>query len=218
MRKQPKIAIFVHHPQCSVQSAHGIIRALSNKWDPNNIDCIGRHQLRDQIIKQYDLVAVPGGIGDSDTWHDILEPFQDTILKHVSKGKKYLGICMGAYWAGSHYLNLLKGVEPVQYIKRPQAEIRRSFGTVAEVNWLGQYESMYFYDGCTFENLGGDYLTIATYENKDPAAIIQDGVGLIGPHPESDIYWYSKGYMQPHWHEYRHHKLLSHFVEQLLKN
>ncbi len=209
-----KLAVFLNHPECSVQSAHGIIRALSNDWE---IDCIGRHQLRDTKLKKYDLLAVPGGLGDSDTWHEIMEPFADVVLNYLSKGKRYLGICMGAYWAGSYYLNILKGVEPVQYIKRPGADIRRSFGTITDINWLGETKSMYFYDGCAFLDQGGDYSVIARYANLDPAAIIQNNIGLIGPHPESDIYWYSKTFMQPHWHEYRHHKLLQHFVQQLIK-
>jgi len=210
-----KLSVFLNHPQCSVQSAHGIIRALSDDWE---IDCIERHHLRDSILKKYEVLAVPGGLGDSDTWHNIMEPFKDTVLNFLARNKKYLGICMGAYWAGSYYLNALQGVEPVQYIKRPRSEIKRSFGTVAEIDWLGETESMYFYDGCTFEDQGGDYNIVARYANKDPAAIIQNNIGLIGPHPESDIYWYAKGYLKPHWHEYRHHLLLRNFVQQLVKN
>lgn len=211
MKKKPKIAVFVHHPQCSIQSAHGIVKSLYEQFD---IDCIGNQDLRDKTLKKYDLLAVPGGLGDSDSYHSILEPYKDSILNFVDK-KRYLGICMGAYWAGSHYLNLLKGVEPVQYIKRPRADIRRSFGTVTDVKWLGCAERMYFYDGCSFLNKGGDYDVVALYTNKDPAAIIQNNVGLIGPHPESDTYWYSKPYMKLHWHEYRHHDLLLNFAKKL---
>ena len=214
MEKLPKLAVFVNHPECSIQSAHGIIRAL---YEHFQIDCIGRHQLRDKILKKYDLMIVPGGLGDSDTWHNILEPFNDSVQSYINKDKKYLGICMGAYWAGSYYLNLLKGVEPVQYIKRKKAEVRRSYGTVVEVDWLGNKEHMYFYDGCSFMNRGGKYDVIATYDNNDAAAIIQNNVGAIGPHLESDVYWYSKPYMKSYWHEYRHHELLLNFVFALMK-
>ena len=208
-----KVAVFVNHPQCSVQSAHGIVRTLTGTFD---VDCIGRHQLRDRILKKYDLLAVPGGIGDSDTWHDIIEPCQDSIANHILRGKRYLGICMGAYWAGSHYLNLLNGVDTVQYIKRPDSDVKRSWGTVTEVDWLGVKESMYFYDGCAFVDTGGSYDVVARYKNNDPAAIIQGNLGLIGPHPESDIYWYDRSGIKPYWHEYRHHQLLFDFVQRLM--
>jgi len=97
---------------------------------------------------------------------------------------------------------------------------------------------MYFYDGCTFKfienekfkkyaksikNPGdmGNIKTIAWYgEYKDlghPAAIIEGNVGVIGPHPESNKYWYdSWSYMPQFWHHGRHHKLLKHFVNELL--
>ena len=208
------VAVFINHPQCSVQSGHGIIKSLYMNY---NVDCIGTGHLRDRILKKYDMIAVPGGIGDSDTWHDIIEPGYEAIINQISLGKKYLGICMGAYWAGSHYLKLLKGIEPVQYIKQDSAEIKRSFGTTVKVSWLDQTEHMYFYDGCCFLDQGGDYEVVARYANSNPAAIIQNNVGLIGPHPESDIYWYDKNYLLRHWHNYSHHQLLLKFVEKLFE-
>lgn len=207
-----KIAIFHNHPECSIQCAHGIIRALSSDYD---MDCFGKHQIKDNYFKKYDIIAWPGGIGDSDSWYKLLEPTTDIIRNQIAKGKYYLGICMGAYWAGPHYFNLLDSIDVVQYIKRPYAEVVRSYGTVAKVNWLDRTETMFFYDGCTF--LGSNFETVATYANGDPAAIVQNNIGLIGPHPESDIYWYDKKYLKLYWHEYRHHKLLLDFVNNLVK-
>jgi len=212
--KLPRVAVFVNHPECSVQSAHGIIRALSASYD---IACIDQQDLRDSSLKKFDLIAFPGGIGDSETFHEIIGSRADAVRNFVNSGGYYLGICMGAYWAGSHYFDLLKGIDAVQYIKRDNALIRRSFGTVTEVIWEGHPKQMYFYDGCSLVSQGGRFRTIARYTNQDPAAIIQGRVGVIGPHPESDIYWYTKPYMQPHWHEYRHHYLLLDFVNRLIK-
>ena len=210
----PRVAVFVNHPECSVQSAHGIIRALSANY---SIECFGRDQLREQYLNKFELIAFPGGIGDSETFHRIIGDRADSVRNYVESGGRYLGICMGAYWAGPHYFNLLKGIDTVQYIKRPQADVRRSFGTVVEVSWSGYSEQMYFYDGCSLVDQGGRFRAIARYTNQDAAAIIQGRVGAIGPHPESDVYWYSKPYMQPHWHEYRHHYLLLDFVNRLIK-
>lgn len=212
---KPKIAVFYNHPECSIQCTHGIIRALSANYD---IDCFNRDQIRTPYFKKYSLIAFPGGIGDSDTWHKFLESTADVIREQVLvKQKPYLGICMGAYWAGPYYYNLLDSVDTVQYIKRPGSEILRSYGTVAEVTWMTQLENMFFYDGCSFVGNKNNYTKIASYMNGDAAAIIQNNVGLIGPHPESDIYWYDKKVLKPYWHEYRHHELLLNFVNQLIK-
>jgi hypothetical protein len=74
---------------------------------------------------------------------------------------------------------------------------------------------MYFYDGCAFTGTGYD--TVATYANGDAMAIVQDRVGLIGCHPESMPSWYDRPYLKPHWHEFRHHRLLLNFVNNLME-
>ena len=49
-------------------------------------------------------------------------------------------------------------------------------------------------------------------------AIIQNRVGLIGCHPESEQFWYdSYSWMRPHWHHGRHHQLLPEFVNKLME-
>jgi len=123
---------------------------------------------------------------------------------------------MGAYWAGPHYFSLVNGIETRQYIKRRRSEIRRSFATTARVTWQGHEHKMFFYDGCSLVGDDKNFQTIAHYVNGDAAAVIQGRVGLIGPHPESDSYWYHRSYLQPYWHEYQHHRLLLDFVDQLM--
>lgn len=212
--KQARIAVFVHHPECSIQSAHGIIRALAPEYA---VECVDTKQITVNNLKKYDVIAMPGGIGDSNTWHDIFSNGRDEIIQdRVAQGMRYLGICMGAYWAGSHYFDLLRGVDAVQYIRQPGTDIRRSFGTVVPVYWHRSLHYMYFYDGCALVRSHGRFRTIATYANGDAAAIIQGRIGVIGPHPESDEYWYTKPYMQPYWHEFQHHQLLLDFTNQLL--
>lgn len=194
-----RLAIFYHHPQCSIQSAHGIIKALSDDFI---IDCINQTQLDN--LSKYDLFAIPGGIGDSDSYYNILYNYKDQI-NHFAMTKKVLAICMGAYWCGPLYLNLIES-NPVQYIKANDSDIKRSFGTTANVNWRGKDLVMYFYDGCMFE-LSNDVEVIARYSNHAPAAIKERNVLAIGPHPESDLYWY-KGSKRKYWHHYSHHDLL----------
>jgi hypothetical protein len=208
-----RVAIFLHHPKCSVQSANGIIKAL----DPNyTFKIFTRHELEDSFFDNIDLVVFPGGIGDSDSYEYLLKENVESVRKFVKRGGKYLGICMGAYWAGHHYFDILDEVKAEQYIKRPDADVRRSFGTVSNITWKGQEESMYFYDGCSLLGDESKFDTVARYPNGDPMAIMQNRVGIIGCHPEALPSWYDKKHLKPHWHNYQHHKLLLDFTNELL--
>lgn len=209
-----KIAVFYNHPECSIECAHGIRRALSLSYD---VEFFDRTQISDNYFKRFSVIAFPGGIGDSNRYNNLLKDKEDIIRNQVKRGKRYLGICMGAYWAGSHYFDILDSVDAVQYIKRPHAQTTRSYETIVDVTWKNNNESMFFYDGCSLVGDTSKFETIATYSNGDAAAIIQNNIGIIGTHPESDIYWYKKKYMKLYWHEYRHHELLLKFVRKLLR-
>lgn len=210
---KPKMKIFLHHPECSLHCGAGMYEALSPHF---RIDFFQKDQIKDSLFKDTDIVAFPGGIGDSDTFDKILKPKSDVILNYMLKGGRYLGICMGAYWAGKHYFNILNNVEPVQYIKRPRTRIRRSFGTTTKVYWLDEEYDMFFYDGCSLIGDESKFKVIARYGNKDPMAIVQKNIGIIGCHPESMPSWYGKKYMQGKWHDYVHHRLLADFALGLL--
>jgi hypothetical protein len=76
---------------------------------------------------------------------------------------------------------------------------------------------MYFYDGCAFT--GNNFKTIATYANGNAMAIIQENLGLIGCHLESEDSWYDwHSWMKQHKPGIRHHELLLDFVSDLLKS
>ena len=209
-----RLALFQHHPECSRQCCDGIERALTPEYE---IKIFTINDDIDGVLNDVDGIVFPGGIGDSDSYHDFFTRRKaNTIASFISRGGRYVGICMGAYWAGSRYFDILDGLDAVQYIKRPTAEIRRSYGTVADIEWLGQKEKMFFYDGCVFT--GGGYCdTIAKYANDEPMAIIQGNLGLIGCHPESEEFWYESPYqyLDGYWHDGRHHGLLLDFVNRL---
>jgi len=88
------------------------------------------------------------------------------------------------------------------------------------VTWNGQQETMFFYDGCALVGDTTKFKTIATYANGDPMAIIQNRIGIIGCHPESQQYWYEKPrqYIKEYWHQGRHHNLLLKFVDELVQS
>ena len=211
---KPKIALFLNDPQCSVICCAGMYEALSDKYE---ITVFTKHDLTYKLLKKADIIAFPGGIGDSNSFKSLLDDHVDTVKEYLATGGRYLGICMGAYWAGKFYFDLLDGVKVVQYIKRRKTEIKRSYATVAEVSWRGNPESMYFYDGCAMIGKPHTQKVIATYANGDPMATIQKRIGLIGCHPESSLSWYHKSYLEQYWHGFKHHQLLLEFVDELME-
>jgi glutamine amidotransferase-like uncharacterized protein len=177
-----------------------------------------KHELEDDFFDDVDIIAVPGGIGDSDTYKYLMKVNAQRIRNFVASGGKYLGICMGAYWADTDYLGLLNGVRAVQYIKQPNTDTKRPHAKNIDVNWMGRDMNMYFYDGCALIGDETTFDTVARYRNGDPMAIIQDNVGLIGCHPESEKHWYdSYSWMQKHYHNDTHGKLLLDFVNELYR-
>lgn len=84
------------------------------------------------------------------------------------------------------------------------------------VNWHGDLTRMYFYDGCTF--IGGEQDVYATYDTGYSMAMIQNRIGLIGCHPESQQYWYDRpGYLKKHWHGGDDNHRLLQFVDTLME-
>ena len=211
---KPTIALFIADPKCSVQCANGMIKALGQHY---NFKIFSKNPLEEDFFMGVDIVAFPGGIGDSDSFHSLLKHSQDRIVEFVNNGGRYLGICMGAYWAGSHYFNILDSVDAVQYLSQPNTDTRRPHAKNIQIEWLGNPMTMFWYDGCAFTG-EGHYDTIAKYANDDSMAIIQNRIGLIGAHPESEKFWYD-GYswMRGKYHNGQHHRLLLDFVQHLTK-
>ena len=209
------IALFLHQPYCSVQSGNGIINALSPHY---TFKIFTRHELEADFFDNVDVVCIPGGFGDASSFDFLMHNNGNRIKNFINRGGAYLGICMGAYWAGKYYLNLLDDVNAVQYITRPKTDTRRPHAKNLNVMWEGQQEQMYFYDGCSLIGDNSKFRSIAQYANGDSMAIIQNRIGLIGCHPESELHWYeSYSWMQGKYHNTRHHRLLLNFVDKLLE-
>lgn len=209
------IAIFLHQPYCSVQSVNGIIKSLSSNY---NFKIFTKHELEDNFFDDVNAIAIPGGVGDADTFDRLFPTNISRVSKFVNDGGAYLGICMGAYWAGPKYFNIIQNVRPVQYIKRPNTDTHRPHPKAQSVSWNDTIQKMFFYDGCA---LIGDGIKkskiISRYPNGDAMAIIQNNIGLIGCHPESEKHWYeSYSWMKKHWHYEEHHKLLLDFCKEYI--
>jgi glutamine amidotransferase-like uncharacterized protein len=208
---KPTIAIFIHDPQCETECALGMIDGLVRDFD---IRTFGLSNLTPEFLSQFDAVCFPGGMGDADDFYDI---FTDedvaTVQEFVDNGGKYFGICMGAYWAGQHYFDVAPNLEIGQYIERPTGDITYDGPTFANVTWLGESDTMYFYDGCAI--IGDDMDVYATYANGDPMAVIQGNVGMIGCHPEALDWWYDEGDMY-NYYDPKHAQRMSNFLKDLI--
>ena len=206
-------AVFIADPYCSVQCANGLLRVLGEDF---RIRIFGSRALEEGFFHDADLVVFPGGEGTSESYHRLLRHHQDLIRDYVRRGGAYLGICMGAYWAGSHYFDVLQDLDCEQYIRQPGSDTRRPHAKNISVTWQGVPTQMFFYDGCAIVG-SGEKTVWATYANGDAMAVQQGRVGLIGCHPESEPHWYeSYSWMQGRYHNGDHHKLLLDFVDELV--
>jgi glutamine amidotransferase-like uncharacterized protein len=208
---KPTIAVFIHDPQCETECALGMIEGLVRDF---NIRTFGIDELNIEFLRTVDAVAFPGGMGDADDFYDIFtEDHIDAIHTFIGVyNGKYFGICMGAYWAGPDYFDVVVDLTIDQYIERPTGDIVYDGPTVAEVAWYGDDEIMYFYDGCAI--IGDDMDVIARYANDDAMAVIQGNIGIIGCHPEAQEWWYDEigqNFYKPH-----HKELMADFVRQLI--
>jgi glutamine amidotransferase-like uncharacterized protein len=192
-----------------------MIQALGQHY---RFKLFSKNTVEDTFFDDVDIVAFPGGIGDSDSYHSIVKRNENRLREFVNRGGRYLGICMGAYWAGSEYLDILNGVDAVQYLRRPNTDTRRPHAKNISITWNNDLMNMFWYDGCALVGNETKFKTIARYVgNNDPMAIIQHRVGLIGCHIESTPHWYeSYSWMRGCYHGGRHHALLLDFVDQLL--
>ena len=211
---KPTIALFLYDPKCSVQSGNGMMKALSEYY---NFKIFSKNTIEDNFFDDVDMIAVPGGIGDSDTFKQLFKNNGKRVKDFIHGGGRYLGICMGAYWAGSHYLNVLDEVDAVQYIKQPGTDTHRPHAKNLAITWKDEPMNMFFYDGCSLVGNRHKFKTVATYANGDAMAIYQKRIGLIGCHPESEQFWYdSYSYMKGKWHGGEQHELLLDFTNDLM--
>lgn len=211
-----KLAIFLDHPRCAVEGVNSIVNALQHT---HQFKLMTRDKVFTNFFDDVNGIIIPGGIGDADSFDTVMKKNKDIITDYVKSGGHYLGICMGAYWAGSNYFNFLDDRDCVQYLSRPGADTRRPHAKDLTVDWLGEAYRMFWYDGCAITG-NGNFDVVAKYANGDCMAGFQGRIGLIGSHPEADEDWYScYSWMKPCWNEdkKRNWKLLSDFTDNLLK-
>jgi len=211
-----KIALFAKPPHCSLDGCNGLINSLYPNY---TFKLFNEHFIEPGFFDDIDMICFPGGIGDADKFYRFFrdESKIKLVQDYIKQGGRYLGICMGAYWAEKDYFDILDGVTARQYITQPKTDTRRPHPKSIKITWLGQPREMYFYDGCALVGDETKFKTVARYANGDPMAIIQNKIGIIGCHPEADAYWYDNPkYMQKHFKDLSNQKLLKDFVDHLM--
>ena len=228
MAKKPLICIYTDDPMCSISSSDAVYEVL-NKLDKYQIFMCGPDSYPklsfEFALKKADCIVFPGGDGDSDQFYNTLKKYKKDVQKFIENGGKYLGICMGSYFAEKYYFELLdKNIGCSQYIKRPNTTVNKTTATMIKIKWKDETRDIYFHDGSAFYFINDNFtpcVVYAAYNNGDIAAMIQPygkgKIALIGPHPEAQKWWY---YVQPKikdgWRTGINHDLLVEIVKDLI--
>lgn len=212
-----KLAIFLNHPICSVDGFNSITNILQPYYQ---IKIFTKHKIPyDNFFDDVDAVIFPGGTGDVNKFDSIMKNHKETIKKYIDNGGHYLGVCMGAYWAGSNYFDIINNRDCVQFMHRPNSKTKRPHPKDLEVSWKGKKKNIYWYDGCSIIG-NGKMDVVATYPNGDVMAGYQGRVGLIGSHLEADEDWYGcHSWMKKKWNDNKKEnwELLLDFTNDLIK-
>jgi glutamine amidotransferase-like uncharacterized protein len=142
------------------------------------------------------IFAEPGGV-----YENISEQQKDlpAIEQFVKNGGRYLGICMGAYFASQGEYGVL-GLFPAtakMYFAEPGAQIttENKAGPVT-VKWRGKTRTVFYGGGPSYAIPSGTagVNVLAYYTNGEVATAISNygkgKVGVSGPHVEADQSWY----------------------------
>jgi glutamine amidotransferase-like uncharacterized protein len=213
---------------CSIDCADAICEVLeqSGLYRVKMIgpDSFPKLEFIEENIKNADCIVIPVGLGDSDQFDHHLINKKKMVQNYVKNGGKYLGICMGSYFADHHYFDILTGVTAEQYIKRKNKTVRRSTHDIVDLIWGSKQATVYFHDGAAFIPVDNNKISgiiIARYKNGDVAAMIQSygrgTVGVVGPHPEAMKWWfYSQNRNTNRWHDCVRHDLMLDLVIKLM--
>jgi glutamine amidotransferase-like uncharacterized protein len=159
-------------------------------------------QITKAVLDSAVLYAQPGGGNSVRRAFRQMKRFAPAITEYTRSGGRYLGICMGAYlagtWAGFGFLP-----DTDQFITSAGADVRTSRDTVVAVDWRGHRRHMFFQDGAVLtvpaEAPGVDILARYASNGEIAALVAPFGHGRIavsGPHPEAPEDWYRSHRLQ----------------------
>ena len=145
------------------------------------------------------LYAQPGGNGTVDEGIAALggDSALNLIKNFVNGGGKYVGFCMGAYFAGSNPgMGLLAPGDTDGYLGSPGASVKTDADSTVPVVWRSTHKIHFFQDGAYIipSKVSGERI-LAYYDNGLVDALSKPygkgSVGVVGTHPEADRTWYT---------------------------
>lgn len=182
-------------PSACSDAVVSLLRSSSLGFDIRYVGPQGELPLNAKTLASAALYAQPGG-GELGPAYRRMRQHRSAIRDYVAGGGHYLGFCLGGYLAGATPgFGLLPG-DTDQYVGSKGATVRTMDDTLVEVLWRGRPRRMFFQDGPIFL-LDSDAGTtvLARYRNSQIAAVVapfgQGRVGVVGPHPEATVDWYS---------------------------
>jgi glutamine amidotransferase-like uncharacterized protein len=175
-----------------------------SQWD-FDIAYVGpreRLQITQPVLGSAVLYAQPGGGDSVRRAFRQLQRFAPLITEYVWTGGRYLGICMGAYlagtWAGFGFLP-----DTDQFITSAGADVRTKKDTIVAVDWRGRRRHMFFQDGAVLSPPAGatNVEILARYASNGAVAALAAPFGsgriaLSGPHPEAPGEWYRSHHLR----------------------
>ena len=82
------IALFLYDPKCSVQSCNGIIEALGKYY---KFKLFSKNEVEYNFFNGVDLIAVPGGFGDSDSFNNLFKHNGERVKQFVNNSRLNCG-------------------------------------------------------------------------------------------------------------------------------
>jgi glutamine amidotransferase-like uncharacterized protein len=187
-------------PGCP-ESVAALLRGSPSRFRTLYVGPHERHAVTPRTLARAELYAQPGGGSLGPAWRH-MRRHADAIRGFVADGGTYLGFCVGGYLAGhTPGFGLIPG-DTDGYVGSRGAEVDTTDDTVVTLRWRGQRRHLFFQDGAYFHLRPGAQATVlARYRNGLIAALVaayHDGrVGVVGPHPEADASWYTRGLRNP---------------------
>jgi glutamine amidotransferase-like uncharacterized protein len=165
---------------------------------------VGPHEdlkVDDDTLATATLYAQPAGNASLKHAWDYVKKTAPAIQKFVKHGGRYLGFCMGGYFAGKNPgFELLPG-DTDEWITSKNASVTTEKDAIVSVDWGNQTRFMYFQDGPFFildknDKDAKNTLVLANYSSNGKIAAVvapygNGKVGVSGPHPEADDSWYA---------------------------
>lgn len=198
-KRRPLALVYRGPASCSgcSEAAAKLIKSARRKFRVAYIGPKERRKLTATNLRKAALYVQPGGDTSVAKADRLLgAKAKKAITRYVRAGGRYLGICQGAYLAGSMPgMGLLRPANTDQYIKTKGAATKSVRDTVIPVQWGTKRYPMYFQDGPYFTTGSARGVEVlARYTNGKIAALTKKvgsgRVAVIGPHPEAPRVWY----------------------------